>query len=329
MPLIGMFARLDRGGGSRLPVLMYHRVADEESQGTLDPRLLSATPAEFEEQLEYLASTRTVLSLQRLLEVRRGEAPLPQNPVVITFDDAYVDFADTAWPILQKYGAPVTLFVPTGFPESGRRYWWDELFYALSRLSLPARLGTPVGTMILRTHRDLMRALDALTVWVRHTPHDAAMAEIDAIVGQIGAHSAASDVLSWPHLRALAAAGVALAPHSRTHPMLNQVPLDRAAEEILGSARDLEREIGTSPPVFSLPAGGHSAELVQWLASSPFEVVFTTTRGNNDINAADWHRLRRINVGRRTVPPLLGMQFLSWFPQRRDYENAHPMSSLA
>ena len=329
MPMIDLLSRLDRGSASRLPVLMYHRVAEEADPTLLDPRLLSATPGAFEEQIAYLNRTRTVMSLDELVAVRRGEAALPTDAVLITFDDAYADFGEIAWPILQAHGVPVTLFVPTAYPGSGRTFWWDRLHHALASLPLPAHIETPAGPAVLREPSDRTRCVRRITTWARHTPDVTAMAAIDALVSEIGASAPPSPMLGWPELRRLAQSGVALAPHSRTHPMLNQMPLKEAQAEILGSVADLRREVGASPPVFSLPAGGHSEELLEWLASAEFDIVFTTTRGNNDLRTINWHRMRRINVGRRTAPATLGMQFLSYFPQRSRFENAEPLSSHA
>ncbi|RJS91035.1 polysaccharide deacetylase family protein [Salinisphaera sp. Q1T1-3] len=52
----------------------------------------------------------TVISLDRALAALRGEAPLKQPGVVLTFDDAFVDFHCHAWPILAYHGFPATVF---------------------------------------------------------------------------------------------------------------------------------------------------------------------------------------------------------------------------
>ena len=51
----------------------------------------------------------------------------------MTFDDAYCDFADHAWPVFRRLGVPVTLFVATEYPDHpDRAYWWDRLHAGLS-----------------------------------------------------------------------------------------------------------------------------------------------------------------------------------------------------
>ena len=57
---------------------------------------------------------------------------MPGKPIVLTFDDAYLDFYETAWPLLRKYGFTATIFVPVNFVEG--RADWDGEFGEPARL---------------------------------------------------------------------------------------------------------------------------------------------------------------------------------------------------
>lgn len=89
-------------------VLQYHHVDTET------PRITSTSPDEFRSHMAYLKSQDFVIwPLPRLVEtVRRGE-PTPPRVAAITFDDAYDSIYSTAFPILQEYGWPFTIFVAT------------------------------------------------------------------------------------------------------------------------------------------------------------------------------------------------------------------------
>ena len=110
-----------------------------------------------------------------------------------------------------------------------------------------------------------------------------------------------AQVLGWDALRRLAAEGVALAPHTRTHPKLDRLADAELAGEVAGSLEDLRREIGDAVvPAFAYPAGGVSAAAAGAVAAAGYRMAFTTRRGANDLRTADPLRLSRINVGRRT-----------------------------
>lgn len=318
--MIQVLEWLDRSREPVLPVLMYHRVDGPERSPELDPSLLSATPGEFEQQVQYLAAARRVLSLSDLLELRRGRMELPPRAVAVTFDDAYRDFKEQAWPVLQRHRVPVTLFVPTAFPDDPRRaFWWDRLHAALATTERRNPMLTPAGRVKLGTARDRELAFRSLRDWVKATRHDEAMSGVDSVVAELDGHQPTSSVLDWAELRELAGDGVDLGPHTRTHPLLDRVTLTQAKDEILGSAADLEREVGSQARALAFPSGALTSELVDWLPEAGFEMAFTTARGGNHLGHVDWLRMRRINVGRRSGLSVIRAQLLSWPTRARCY----------
>lgn len=310
--MVDLLESLDRTHEPVLAVLMYHRVDSEEATPELDPSLLSATPTEFERQLEYLASKRRVLSMGELLEVRRGQMELPRRAVVMTFDDGYRDFQEHAWPALRRHGVPATLFVPTDYPDAQRAFWWDRLYAAFTTTGRRTPLATAAGTLPLASAGERKLASRTLREWVKRTTHEEAMAEIDRVEAVLHGQRPRHSVLSWAEIRALSRDGLDLGPHTRTHALLDRITLAQAQEEILGSAAHLERELGSRSRALAFPAGALTNPVVEWLPEAGFEVAFTTIRGGNHLGRIDWLRMRRINVGRGSALPLIQAQMLSW-----------------
>jgi peptidoglycan/xylan/chitin deacetylase (PgdA/CDA1 family) len=95
--------------GSRLPILMYHRVSD--ARGATRVRYTISSD-QFRDHLEYLrdAGFHSV-SLAEWTAAIQTRKPLDGRPVALTFDDAYEDFVASALPLLQQYGFGATLFV--------------------------------------------------------------------------------------------------------------------------------------------------------------------------------------------------------------------------
>jgi peptidoglycan/xylan/chitin deacetylase (PgdA/CDA1 family) len=110
-PLLGVLAgRRD----DRIPILMYHSVADED-ESALQPYYWIATrPAQFMRQMRWLHEhgyrTASLASAVGLLQAGAGTA---EKTVVITFDDGYRNFCQHAFPALEQFGFTATMFLPT------------------------------------------------------------------------------------------------------------------------------------------------------------------------------------------------------------------------
>lgn len=95
-----------------IPVLLYHSVAGDVD-GAFAPYTVS--PATFARHLDLVVeSGSTALTFSGLVDALTGAAPMPERPVVITFDDGFADFATAAWPELATRRLPATLYVTTG-----------------------------------------------------------------------------------------------------------------------------------------------------------------------------------------------------------------------
>jgi len=109
-------------------IFCYHRLVDKvRYPGT------EITPAAFEAQMKELKDKGvTVISMQDLLAWKRGEKNIPPRCAVITFDDGWKSQYEVAWPILKKFGYPVTMFIYTegvrgGSLGGGEAITWEQL----------------------------------------------------------------------------------------------------------------------------------------------------------------------------------------------------------
>jgi peptidoglycan/xylan/chitin deacetylase (PgdA/CDA1 family) len=107
--------RKNRAGLGPAPaVLCYHRVLPQATGARRLPNY-AVTPEQFAEQMAVLvADGFTSLTLAEFREIARGRREPPERAVLITFDDGYADNYLVAWPIAQKFGLKINLFVCTG-----------------------------------------------------------------------------------------------------------------------------------------------------------------------------------------------------------------------
>ncbi|MEV7321089.1 polysaccharide deacetylase family protein [Streptomyces sp. NPDC093970] len=96
-----------------VPILMYHSVATSPNSAT---RALSVAPEAFARQMALVADLGlTPVTTAALAAGWRLGGPLPDRPVLITFDDGYEGVHRHALPVLAKHGFASTLFVSTGW----------------------------------------------------------------------------------------------------------------------------------------------------------------------------------------------------------------------
>jgi len=96
----------------RLPVLMYHNINDE-----YDPRNTNVemSASDFKNQMTALKENGySAILFDDYINYINGEGVLPEKPVLVTFDDGYLNNYTVAFPILKELDMKATIFVVTG-----------------------------------------------------------------------------------------------------------------------------------------------------------------------------------------------------------------------
>ncbi len=125
-----------------MPILMYHYISELPPDADVYRRDLTVIPAHFEEQLQYLQSQgyQSVL-LADIYETLTTGKPLPEKPIVLTFDDGYKDAYTDALPLLQKYGFVGEFFLlatPAHYEAPQYLTWNDVRAMADAGMSMQA-----------------------------------------------------------------------------------------------------------------------------------------------------------------------------------------------
>lgn len=140
----------------KLPILMYHSIADSGSVPTNSYLQLHTPPEIFKGHMECIQRLGfRVVGLAKGVEGLFSGSGADERTLVLTFDDAYRDFFRNAGPVLEAFGFTATIFVPTGMAGKvmGRLGYrecmsWEEL-------SFLARNGFEIGSHSV-SHRKLV-----------------------------------------------------------------------------------------------------------------------------------------------------------------------------
>jgi len=299
--LMSLLEQLRPASPHHFQALTYHRVLDGDA---------------FAAQMAFLVDHYRVIGMDTLLAATEGRHSLPPHALLITFDDAYQDFAEVAWPILQRHGLPVTLFVPSGFAqEKAPAFWWDVVEHAFLHTERHEPLETPAGRLSLESEAQRRQAVRRVKRYLWSVPPARAPHEAQRLTADLSVAPPESRALGWGELRRLAAEGVTIGAHTRNHPNLARLNREAAREEIAGSWHDLCTHMGSVAPVFAYPGGHYRHETVELVAEAGFKLAFTTQRGANDIREKQSYlELRRINVSAQATVPELRMRLLQAAP---------------
>ena len=130
--------------GRKLPVLMYHHVV-EDGQECND---MTVTVSRLQEDLQWLRDSGYTTVLPR--ELAAGE-PLPEKPVLITFDDGYRSNYNLAFPIFQEFEAKMVISVMVYMQDNAAS---DFITWAMCREMIDS------GLIEIGSHTYLLHNLD-------------------------------------------------------------------------------------------------------------------------------------------------------------------------
>ena len=95
----------------RVPILLYHNLV---SNAHNENPMLSITANNFRSHIMALKNAGyESISLEQFYDFANNGKPLPEKPIIITFDDGYSSNYDYAFPILQEFATKATIFVVT------------------------------------------------------------------------------------------------------------------------------------------------------------------------------------------------------------------------
>jgi peptidoglycan/xylan/chitin deacetylase (PgdA/CDA1 family) len=274
-------------------ILYYHRVNDDR-----DPFVPAISARLFEEEMAYVARHYKVVSLCQLLE--HLESGAKESALAITFDDGYQDNFLNAFPILQRYGLPATVFLTTGSLDSREPLWFEQLAQALkttTREHLDLDLDIP-RRFWLRTTTERLEANIHLLALLRLVPdveRRRICAEVLRQLGMFDSSARKDRMLTWEQVRYMKARGIDFGGHTVNHPFISRLTKEQVAWEASECKRRIEEELQSAADYFAYPSG-REEDFGQWnkevIREAGYRAAVTTIWGTN-YRSTDPMELRR------------------------------------
>jgi peptidoglycan/xylan/chitin deacetylase (PgdA/CDA1 family) len=242
-------------------VLTFHRVRPPLADPFQPNRLLEITPDYLDQILKRIRGAGVDIVTLDEASRRLRDGDFSHRFVALTFDDGYRDNRDHALPILRKYEAPFTVYVPSSFAEGKGDLWWVALERALAKSdAIEVEVDGRRRVLPCRDPDEKWAAERKIYWWLRSLPHDADIRrnvrEI-ALAAGIDVDSICAELcMDWDELRAFGKDDlVTFGAHTATHPILSKISAEAAEAEIRDGAAALEKELGIRPAHLSYPVG--------------------------------------------------------------------------
>jgi peptidoglycan/xylan/chitin deacetylase (PgdA/CDA1 family) len=274
-------------------ILCYHRINDEHN-----PFFPAISTSSFERQMRFLASHYKVVSLAAAIEHLHGGAADPV--LVITFDDGYEDNYQNAFPILQRYGLPATVFLTTGSIDAQQPIWFSRMAHAFKttdrqfvdlEIDIPRRFRMRTEEDRLDSNRQVFNLLRASSDSDRQYWYDRVLRDL----GVRDDRANPDRMLRWDQVRLMKAGGIDFGSHTVNHPFLSKVDPEQAGWEICESKRRIEEELELPVLHFAYPNGREvdlSAGNKELLRRAGYQAAVSTIWGTN-FRCTDPMELRR------------------------------------
>jgi len=262
------------------------------------------SPATLAMHLEILKQYFTLIHLDEWLErVSAGQA-VPPRACAVTFDDGWRDNYEYAFPVLQRAGAPATIYLVADMVGEGYSFWPNTLArYLGSRTAAAAAYPAWLADIVRKLNlavppgRRAMSA-DAIDRIIAECKINSTDARMRDRVGELDETQAGSapDLMSWDQARSMGAADlVRFGSHTRRHTrLLPQLAEEEVKDEILGSIDVISSHLARKPRTFCYPNGDMSPVAVAAVREAYLGAV-TTRRGWNRVES-DSALLKRVGV---------------------------------
>lgn len=298
---------------NRRPVVVtYHGILPEGYRmrhPALDGHLISAN--RFRKQAQLLKSRYNLISPAQFLAWSQSKIELPVRSVLLTCDDGLLNTLTDMVPIIHDLDLPFLFFV-TGASASDERstLWHEECFLWLSASTREKIQSSPMlqpyfarsSEPTVSIWRYLLKDLSRLPSLLRENALERLRTQLGISqnwapeYSQGDAFSGRFRMMNAIDLRKVVDAGITVAAHTLSHPMLSRMTESDAFSEIAGSKSCLEAITGKPVWALAYPFGDAQAVTVretQLARRAGFSCAFTNTENET---SSDMFAYPRVHV---------------------------------
>ena len=297
------------GNRNNLIVLAYHRIFDIDDNFKYDDELISASKEQFDEQMKFIKKYFCPISMEDVVEACESRKELPENSVLVTFDDGFEDNYTNAFPILKKHNVPATIFISASYINSDDTLWFDKLAYVIKNSKSEYIESETLNLKIsLDSNQNRKQTLKKVLESLKKIPNQKRLDALDEIFNAekdllSNRDTTQSSTLSWDQVKEMDKSCISFGSHTLTHPILSQLNSEELNNELSLSKKIIEENLSHPIDTIAYPVGTKSAfnqQVIQMAKTSGYKLGFSYVTGINSWPCKASHELQRLHVERYT-----------------------------
>nr|NQU90879.1 polysaccharide deacetylase family protein [Bacteroidota bacterium] len=282
---------------SKLAIIGFHRVIDEADERFQEANLQwTITSQQFKDILITLKKYFTLVSPEEVLDAQRNVRNLPSSPLLITFDDGWVDNYLYAFPILKENNARALFFITTDYIGSYSYFMEEALF---SYFSLASRGNSEFEKFI----RDVECDLGKMKGYPHNHQINLAISKVRKLKPEkrkevlqkyheiIHRDISVRLFMNRDELKEMYDSGMSIGSHGKSHTPLTSVGASK--EELISSKQVIENITGTNEFFLSYPHGAYNAKLSKECSGAGFHFACSSDTGLNSVPINNMFALKR------------------------------------
>lgn len=315
--IVAQLCHASRGGvhasRGKVAILAYHRVVtpDDLQRQYIEPGMYVMQDV-FEMQVRWLMEHCNVISFSDLLQQWKARAWDQEKPYcVLTFDDGWLDNYLYAFPILKKYQAPASIFLPTNYVGSNEWFWPEKIAFLLTYLRQPRVTATQrssasevvaelpgmvkinfVGQEVFNYSK--IREIIGRCKLLKPRQIGGVLHRLSDILGVSVPHERMT--INWEEVNEMAEKGISFGSHSCAHHLLTRLDEQTIRQELQESNQVLRALPVGYLPVFCYPNGDNTDAIQDLVKESGYVAAVGTRNGMEGQCPKNLYELNRIGM---------------------------------
>lgn len=301
----------------KLMIVMYHYVRNIANSRF--PEIKGLEYYQFKNQIKYLTENYTVIRMEDVIEAYATNGNLPDNAVLLTFDDGYIDHFTNVFPVLMEHKIQGSFFIPGKTFAEHKLLDVNKVHFTLASTAKEQLLseifkqldyyrdeyGYPSNKELFNEYAVANRFDCKETIFIKRILQTVLPESVRNIISSnlfekfvgISEENMARELyMNKEQLKCMKDAGMHIGIHGYDHYWLGNISENQMTKDILKALDVMSDLIDNSSWVMNYPYGSYNDEIIQYIKKNGCKVGITTKVNIADIKLDNQFALPRLDT---------------------------------